>query len=128
MADYLLIKRDLYWRPGGMGYTGIKDNAGRYSREEAEKIVGHGVTMVPFDEAPDFTNACFDDLARDHLIKQRDEALAMHKIAFNAGVHWQDKCKLLQEALRQIDALAYSHKKGAIGEAQKIARKALAQP
>ncbi len=74
--EYLLVKRDLYWRPGGAGYTGIKDKAGRYSREDAQKMVGEGVTMVKLEDAPVFTNACFDDLARGHLIKQRDEAIA----------------------------------------------------
>lgn len=37
--QYLLMKRGLYWRPDGMGYTGAKISAGRYSAAESLKIV-----------------------------------------------------------------------------------------
>jgi len=75
---YLLMKRGLYYRPDAMGYTGIKDHAGRYSKGDAE---GHadpasGVTMVSEAEAAEFSPNCFDDLARAHLLKQRDAAEA----------------------------------------------------
>lgn len=75
---YLLMKRGLYYRPDAMGYTGIKDHAGRYSKEDAE---GHadpasGVTMVSEAQAAEFSPNCFDDLARAHLLKQRDAAEA----------------------------------------------------
>lgn len=75
---YLLMKRGLYYRPDAMGYTGIKDHAGRYSKEDAE---GHadpasGVTMVSEAQAAEFSPGCFDDLARAHLLKQRDAAEA----------------------------------------------------
>lgn len=76
---WLLKKRDLYYRPAGSGYTGIRDHAGRYTEELARHYVGDGssgVSMVRLTDAPEFTGACFDDLARDHLIKQRDELLA----------------------------------------------------
>lgn len=70
--SYLLMKRGLYYRPAPMGYTGIKDNAGRYTRDEAELRADHasGVTMVHEEEADDFSPACFDDLARAHLVKK----------------------------------------------------------
>lgn len=77
--QWLVVKRDLYWRPNDCGYTGIRDHAARYTLEEAKARVGDGVsgvTMIRADLAPEFTNACFDDLARDHIIKQRDEARA----------------------------------------------------
>jgi hypothetical protein len=75
--EWLLVKRGLYYRPEGIGYTGIRDNAGRYSREEAESTIGPEVTMVRLEDAPEFTDACFEDLARDHLRKQLDAALAL---------------------------------------------------
>lgn len=33
---YLILKRDLYYRPNACGYTGIKDHAGRYTLAEAQ--------------------------------------------------------------------------------------------
>lgn len=75
-GEWLLVKRDLYYRPGSIGYTGIRDNAGRFSHEEASKIAGNEVSMVRLEDAPEFTNACFDDLARNHLIKQREHLTA----------------------------------------------------
>jgi hypothetical protein len=74
---FLVLKRDLYYRPNDCGYTGIKDNAARYSRAEAEdrcRLSYGAVTMMAEEGAPEFTGACFDDLARDHLRKQRDDA------------------------------------------------------
>lgn len=75
---YLLMKRGLYYRPDAMGYTGIKDHAGRYSKDDAE---GHadpasGVSMVSEADAAEFSPNCFADLARAHLLKQRDAAEA----------------------------------------------------
>ena len=49
---------------------------------------GNDVTMVRLSEAPEFTRACFDDLARDHLRKQRD-----------------DKDVLIQKAVEAFDRL-----------------------
>lgn len=76
MSVYLLMKRGLYYRPNDCGYTGIKDHAGRYDQCEAWARIGDRVTMVREDQAPEFSPACFDDLARAHLTKQRDEARA----------------------------------------------------
>lgn len=74
--EWLLVKRDLYYRPEGKGYTGIRDHAGRYSHDEALATAKNGVSMVKLEDAPEFSKACYDDLARDHLAKQRDEARA----------------------------------------------------
>ncbi len=73
---FLLMKRDLYYRPAAQGYTGIKDNAGRYTKAEAEEHAdeAYGVTAILATEAPEFSPACFDDLARAHLTKKLDEA------------------------------------------------------
>lgn len=71
--QYLLAQRGLYYRPGNAGYTGIKALAGRYS--QADAIPASGVLAVHVSEAPDFSPACFDDLAREHLKSTVDELL-----------------------------------------------------
>jgi len=73
---FLLMKRGLYYRPNAMGYTGIKDHAGRYTEDEARSHAEwpSGVTAIRAVDAPDFSEACFDDLARAHLTKKLDEA------------------------------------------------------
>lgn len=81
---FLLMKRGLYYRPDAMGYTGIKDNAGRYSKADAEAHVDpeSGVSMIAETEAPEFSPKCFDDLAREHLemkLAQAQAALSAHQ-------------------------------------------------
>ncbi len=73
---FLLMKRDLYYRPNAMGYTGIKDHAGRYTKAEAENHADpiSGVTAIAAIDAPDFSPACFDDLARAHLVGKLERA------------------------------------------------------
>lgn len=87
MTQYVLLKRDLFDCPKHMGYTGIRDKAGVYSEEH---IKGYEVPIrqeydwqeddlyaLPLDAAPEFTRACFADLARDYLVEKirvlRDE-------------------------------------------------------
>lgn len=68
--EWLLVKRNLYERPDHIGYTGVRDKAGRFTEEDAKSSVGdggYGVTMVRLADAPEFTSACYDDIARDHL-------------------------------------------------------------
>lgn len=65
---FLLVKRDLYYRPDACGYTGIKDHAGRYHEDEAEPE--SGVTAIHEDDAPEFSKGCWDDVARRHLQKK----------------------------------------------------------
>lgn len=75
MSEYVWIKRDLFECPKHQGYTGIRDRAGTWSREETPVWLpirhkydrSHDHYALPVEEAPEFTNACFDDLARDHL-------------------------------------------------------------
>ncbi len=62
-TGYVLIKRGLYWRPDGAGYTGIIAQAGIYSDEESLKRVGGGVTRMLFREAPEVARATFNDYA-----------------------------------------------------------------
>jgi hypothetical protein len=93
---WLIVKRDLYYMPNGMGYTGVRDHAGRYSYEEARQHVrdpedGVAVTMIRLADAPEFSKGCWDDLARKHLQKQRDamrDALArVVQLIDAAGLH-----------------------------------------
>jgi hypothetical protein len=76
--EWLLIKRGLYYGPDNCGYTGIRDHAGRYSLADAHDSVrpGNGVSTIQADRAPEFSEACYEDLARAHLSKQRDDARA----------------------------------------------------
>lgn len=79
---WLVCKRDLYYRPEGQGYTGIRDHAGRYSYEEAkthEYNPGgdcNPVTIIKLTDAPEFSKACFPDLAMKHLQGKLAEARA----------------------------------------------------
>lgn len=70
--DWLIVKRDLYFRPNCQGYTGIRDEAGRYSREIAQQHADHGeCTMVRASEAPEFLPAAYNDLVIKHLSNQK---------------------------------------------------------
>lgn len=81
---WLIIKRDLYYRPEARGYTGIRDEAGRYSYDEAVSRIHPGVTIVREKHAPEFTRACFEDYKSNHLIAQRD-ALRNQLEAYGIG-------------------------------------------
>ncbi len=92
--DYLLIKRDLYWRPNSQGYTGIRSEAGRYSQSEAASRVGDGVTMVLASEAPEYSSGCDLGIKANRLLVQRDELLAALKsavkVAGDAATEWDN--------------------------------------
>jgi hypothetical protein len=62
---FLLIKRGLYWRPNGKGYTGLKEEAGRYTLEEcsahfpnADSPNQDGTRFIAEDDAPDYASGC----------------------------------------------------------------------
>lgn len=67
--EWLIVKRDLYWAPDGMGYTGIRDEAGRYTHEAALSHMTDGVSIVHISEAPEFRKAAYKDLVTKHLQK-----------------------------------------------------------
>lgn len=62
--DYVLVKRGLYYRPDSMGYTGVLDDAGRYTAEEAKFHNDHcdGVKGILASEAPRFSQACWPEI------------------------------------------------------------------
>ena len=81
MPEYLLLKRGLYYRPNNVGYTGIRNEAGRY--DESEAYPGGGVTAIHESEAPYFAPACWNDVKVSHLMgllsaaeAQRDRLMA----------------------------------------------------
>lgn len=84
MTQYVLLKRDLFDCPKHMGYTGIRDKAGVYLEWEVKAYEipiretycprDHDLYGLPLSEAPEFTRACFADLARDHLRGKIEEA------------------------------------------------------
>lgn len=71
--EWLLIKRDLYWRPNSCGYTGLRDEAGRYTHAEASRKCNEGVSMVHISEAPEWRASIWDEVLVEHLIKLRAE-------------------------------------------------------
>ena len=79
-AVWLIMKRDLYYRPEGKGYTGVKKDAGRFPLEETAvhfpDCDDHGISFIHEDDAPEFSKACFEDIARKVLSDERDALLA----------------------------------------------------
>jgi hypothetical protein len=71
---WLIVKRGLYYRPDCKGYTGIKDEAGRYSREVADEHAAAGGTIMREADGPEFMPVAYNDLVIKHLTNQRDEA------------------------------------------------------
>lgn len=52
--NWLLISRGYYWRPGSMGYTAVRAEAGRYHKTEAEAVAAMvaGTTAIHESDAP----------------------------------------------------------------------------
>lgn len=69
---WLIVKRGLFFRPNCQGYTGIRDEAGRYSEEVARNYGGE-CSAIHAEEAPEFMPAAYSDLVIKHLTLQRDE-------------------------------------------------------
>lgn len=69
-ANYVLIKRGLYYCPNGQGYTGLKRKAGLYPASYALGL--DGVTAVPFADADEFAPACWEETK----LAEREAALA----------------------------------------------------
>lgn len=101
--EWLIVKRDLYFRPDCQGYTGIRDHAGRYSYDFAKDYQSHGCSIIKLSDAPEFSKACFDDLALAHLKKQNDALLAENKRLREA---LKDMFALMDEGLLVRDTTA----------------------
>ena len=50
--EYLIRKRGLFYRPNSAGYTNVKDEAGRYTHDEAVKITHPNGPDGPRDGMP----------------------------------------------------------------------------
>ncbi len=76
--EHVLIKRGLYWRPEGCGYTGVLADAGRYTAWEAASTRDHDqeVKSMPASEAPEFSPACWEEMKLRARTKERDAAEA----------------------------------------------------
>lgn len=75
---YLIMKRGLYYRPNAMGYTGIREKAGRYSLSDAQAHADpeSGVTFLHESEAPELAPQCLDEVANPYLLEELDAARA----------------------------------------------------
>ena len=75
-AVWLIMKRDLFYKPNGSGYTGVRKNAGRYTLPEtAVRFPNHdehGASFIHEDDAPEFSKACYEDVKLDVLAAERD--------------------------------------------------------
>ena len=68
---YLLVKRGLYYAPDNMGYTGVKERAGRYTQADADFYADDDrVTAILEDEAPMFAPACWNEVKVEYLLAQ----------------------------------------------------------
>ncbi len=74
---WLILKRGYYFRPDAAGYTGIRDEAGLYTKAVAQSYVDLDDThsMVLLSEAPEFSLKCDAYAQRDYLLKTRAQAL-----------------------------------------------------
>lgn len=98
IEKFLLIKRGLYWRDKSAGYTGLKGDAGRYSKEDAEARINDGVTMIAEEAAPRFSPSCGDEFkvvdltAENELL--RDAAKGILPYVLSEYIHCNgDKCR-----------------------------------
>lgn len=76
---YLITKRGLYYRPKAAGYTGIKEEAGRYTLEETSQYFPNmdsadqdGMTFVEEKDAPEYSISCCSGIKERH----KDQTIA----------------------------------------------------
>lgn len=73
------MKRGLYYRPEAAGYTGIREQAGRYTEAEAKYRAGidpKAITAIREDEAPEYSPACFEDVRLKHSLSKISKYVA----------------------------------------------------
>lgn len=68
LEEYYIMSHGLYFRPDCRGYTGIRDQAGLYTKEKAESYPE--AKAIHKNEAPEFTSACYEDSKVKHLKKK----------------------------------------------------------
>lgn len=74
-AEWLLVKRGLYYRPGSAGYTGRLDEAGRFTHAYAASCVetrGEPVSMIHEKNAGLFSPKCCDEVKLQYY-REREE-------------------------------------------------------
>lgn len=104
-ADHVLIKRGLYYRPDGNGYTGLKSEAGLYPPAYANDL--ERVSAVPFEEAPDFAPACFVETKITYLraeVERLRGALIQCGRAAGAGIADTVSTDFLMLVPREVEA------------------------
>ena len=83
MTKFLLMKRGLYWRPDGCGYTGLKREAGRYSDEDSVWVKTNRAvhelrtTRILESKAPRFALSCASDIRQRETERCLDGALKL---------------------------------------------------
>jgi hypothetical protein len=112
--DWLIMKRGLFFRPDCKGYTGIRDEAGRYSELIAKSYAVHGGCIIMrASEAPEFTPEVYQDLVVKHLIMQRYALVTALKIFLGHDDRFQVSVggnpiavdKMLEEARRLVGGM-----------------------
>lgn len=78
---FVLIKRGLYWRPDGKGYTGIREEAGLYSLDDASMAhceymatptIKATTEYMLWDDAPEYAPGCWAAVKAEHMQKRLD--------------------------------------------------------
>lgn len=69
---YLLVSKGLYWRPDSRGYTGIRDEAGRYSHDIALNHERYGGTYYREDVAPEVLPATCPNIKLEYYITKSE--------------------------------------------------------
>jgi hypothetical protein len=100
LREFVLVKRGLYYAPNNQGYTGILARAGRYLESDADRK--SGVIAVHENDAPMFSEACWNDVKAKYLlgeIADRDKRLALHDTTLAA---MRERVVQLEAALIRI--------------------------
>ena len=107
---YLIVKHGLYYKPKSQGYIGIRDLAGRFSLDEVATLLPNqdspnqdGMTFVHADDAPEFSDACWDDVKAKWLMQQRDEARAELNALRQQPAPQSDEAATLQSRLEESE-------------------------
>ena len=101
---FLLVKRGLYWRPNGKGYTGLKSEAGLYTLEDAAMSHGEYKThygenavteYILFEDAPEYAPACCTEVKIRHLEERVAKMDEMQKVMDKLSWHSRELVELL---------------------------------